>query len=258
MVDAIQAEILEKKMLGATAEVVKPRRGKKYSKHSCAYCPDATTGPSSVPSLPSKNELNDPASLFDLGGQRKYLSAEERERFIKAAATFSPQIEALCLLLHFTGCRISESLALRPAHLDPVANIIILQTLKQRRQGVFRMMPLPKAAIGKLQANLLSDDTAPLFSWHRSTAWEKITTVMKRAEISGPQACPRGVRHGFGVAAVSAGVPITLVQRWLGHSRLETTSIYLAITGPEERNYARKVWKQAGHDFVDADMAVLS
>lgn len=50
------------------------------------------------------------------------------------------------------------------------------------------------------------------------------------------------MRHGFGVAAVSAGVPVTLVQRWLGHSRLETTSIYLAITGPEERAYARKLW----------------
>ena len=105
------------------------------------------------------------------------------------------------------------------------------------------MMPLPGETIDKLLACQPAVETGRFFDWHRSTAWEKISAVMRKACISGPQACPRGVRHGFGVAAVSAGVPITLVQRWLGHSRLETTSIYLAITGPEERAYAAKLWR---------------
>ena len=30
---------------------------------------------------------------------------------------------------------------------------------------------------------------------------------MRDAGIDGPQACPRGLRHSFGVAAVTAGVP---------------------------------------------------
>lgn len=32
----------------------------------------------------------------------------------------------------------------------------------------------------------------------------------------GPQARPKGFRHGFGVHAIRSGIPITLVQRWLG------------------------------------------
>lgn len=184
---------------------------------------------------------SDAGSLFDATGRRKYLNADERERFVAAAATFSPRIEALCLLLHFTGCRISEALALRAHHLDPADGVVILQTLKQRRRGVYRSVPVPSPVIDMLRS-VCVDDGAPIFGWHRSTAWEKICAVFDKADVTGPHATPRGARHGFGVAAVSAGVPVTLVQRWLGHSRLETTSIYLAITGPEERNYARKLW----------------
>lgn len=209
------------------------------AKPSCAF------GPGGEPLQHPVNDMgSDPASLFDAQGQRKYLNADERARFITTAAAFSPQIYALCLLLHCTGCRISEALAVRPLHLDPAEDVIILHTLKQRRRGVFRMMPLP-GLLMEVLGGLIAAETAPILKMHRTTAWEKITAVMAKAGVSGPQACPRGVRHGFGVAAVSAGVPITLVQRWLGHSRLETTSIYLAITGPEERDYAAKLWRKS-------------
>ncbi len=40
------------------------------------------------------------------------------------------------------------------------------------------------------------------------------------------------------------GVPITLVKRWMGHARLQTTEIYLDVIGPEERNLARKMWSE--------------
>ena len=191
------------------------------------------------------NERMETASLFDAGGRRKYLTADERDRFITAASCYSPQIEALCLLLHVTGCRVSEALALLPVHIDAKEGVVILQTLKQRKRGVFRMIPLPSKLVERM-TDFTDHKDAPLFPWHRTTAWEKVTAVMRRAEIFGPQACPRGIRHGFGVAAIAAGVPVTLVQRWLGHSRLETTSIYLAVTGPEERRYAERLWNPHG------------
>ncbi|MEM0989031.1 MAG: site-specific integrase [Pseudomonadota bacterium] len=217
-----------------------PQDTKKHPKPSCAFSPGVGPLP-----RPVNDVGNDPASLFDAHGRRKYLNADERERFIAAAATFSPQIYALCLLLHCTGCRISEALAVRPVHLDPAEDVVILQTLKQRRRGVFRMMPLPGLVMDLLYS-FAAIDSAPLIPMHRTTAWEKVTAVMAKAGISGPQACPRGTRHGFGVAAVAAGVPITLLQRWLGHARLETTAIYLAVTGPEERAYAAKLWRKSG------------
>ncbi len=201
-------------------------------------------------------ERNDPNSLFDAYGRRKYLNADERAAFIVAASTFTLEIEALCLLLHFTGCRISEALALRVQHLNAKDGLVILNTLKQRRRGVFRMMPIPAVVMGKLKGCSKSATGNNLFRWHRSTAWEKVGAVMAKAGISGPQACPRGVRHGFGVAAISAGVPVTLVQRWLSHARLETTSIYLAVTGPEERRYAAMLWRASGIDNIDQEERV--
>lgn len=212
----------------------------KTTEHSCAFGP--------MPVIDAQATYGDPQSLFDPIGRRKYLNADERQRFLVAASNFCPQIEALCMVLHFTGCRISEALALQPTHLDPSEGLIILTTLKQRRRGVFRTVPVPSELMIKLRTCSVKDGE-PLFPWHRSTAWEKISAVFARAGITGPQATPRGARHGFGVAGVSAGVPITLVQRWLGHSRLETTSIYLAITGPEERRYAQRLWRHSNPSF---------
>lgn len=61
---------------------------------------------------------------------------------------------------------------------------------------------------------------------------------MASAAISGTPAMPKGLRHGFGVHAVQARVPVTLVQRWLGHASLRTTSIYIDVTGADERAIA--------------------
>ena len=65
---------------------------------------------------------------------------------------------------------------------------------------------------------------------------------MAAAGLDGPQASPKGRRHGFGVAAVSAGIPLNLVQKWLGHAQLTTTAIYADATGAEEKDIARRMW----------------
>ena len=39
---------------------------------------------------------------------------------------------------------------------------------------------------------------------------------MRGAGVEGPQACPRGLRHSFGVAAVTAGVPLPTIATVLG------------------------------------------
>jgi site-specific recombinase XerD len=57
---------------------------------------------------------------------------------------------------------------------------------------------------------------------------------MVAAKISGHQVSPKGLRHAFGVSVVQSGIPINLLKKWLGHSRLETTEIYTAAVGAEE------------------------
>jgi integrase len=82
----------------------------------------------------------------------------------------------------------------------------------------------------------------PLWDFGRTTAWKKVLEVMKAAGVKGPQATPKGLRHGFGVAAIQAGIPLNLLQRWLGHAQLTTTAIYANAVGPEERNIAARMW----------------
>jgi integrase/recombinase XerD len=55
---------------------------------------------------------------------------------------------------------------------------------------------------------------------------------------------PKGLRHGFVVACIGQNIPLTTVQKWLGHSRLETTAIYLSVAGEEEREFAKRLWAQ--------------
>ncbi len=39
-----------------------------------------------------------------------------------------------------------------------------------------------------------------------------------------------------------SGVPLDLVQRWLGHANIATTAIYTRVLGPEEREIAARMW----------------
>ena len=70
------------------------------------------------------------------------------------------------------------------------------------------------------------------------TGRRAVHAVMVAARLEGPQASPKGLRHGFGVAAVSAGIPLNLVQKWLGHAQLTTTQIYLT---PRKEDVIRRI-----------------
>jgi len=58
----------------------------------------------------------------------------------------------------------------------------------------------------------------------------------------GLHACPKGLRHGFGVQAVSKGIALNMAQKWLGHAQLTTMAIYANAVGEEEQSLAARVW----------------
>lgn len=185
--------------------------------------------------------------LFDQTGTRKYLTAVERQAFIQATKRSSPQIETFCLTLAYTGARISEVLALTPRRIDREAHCIIFESLKKRRRGVFRAVPVPDVLLQKLAEVYALEDTQAadqrLWPWSRTTAWGYVKTIMAVAKISRRQAMPKSLRHAFGVGGTMAGVPLNLIQRWMGHSRIETTAIYANAVGDEERALAKRMWK---------------
>jgi integrase len=178
--------------------------------------------------------------ILDEAGRRKYLNGAERTRFLGAADGLAPSMRALCHVLTYAGCRISEALALTVHHVDAERLTLTIKTLKRRRV-IFRVVPVPQATIDMLR--MLPRDAAGRFwSAHRVTAWRMVKATMRRAGIAGPMACPKGLRHGFGVRAAGHNVPTNIIQRWMGHASPTTTAIYLDVVGVEERQFASRMW----------------
>lgn len=183
-------------------------------------------------------------TLFSVEGGRKYICASELARFIEAAESADVLTEVFCQVLAYTGCRISEALALLPTQIDRETGRVIFRTLKRRRL-VFRAVPIPPHLMDGLTC--LANDRpldGPIWTWCRQTAWRKVKAVIAEAGISGPQAMPKGLRHGFGCANAENNIPMATTQKWLGHASLETTAIYQQVIGTEERAFAQRLWEK--------------
>ncbi|HEY1612085.1 MAG TPA: site-specific integrase [Rhizomicrobium sp.] len=183
-------------------------------------------------------------TLLDADGGRKYLCASELPRFLAAARRADGATCLFCSLLVYTGCRLSEALALTPAQLDAETGRVVFRTLKRRR-AVLRAVPVSPdvmRALCRAAENLPAD--ARIWSWCRQTAWRRVKRVMDLAGIEGAHAMPKGLRHGFGVANAEDNVPMATTQKWLGHAKLETTAIYQQAVGREETAFARRLWRR--------------
>jgi len=185
--------------------------------------------------------------LHTVDGARKYLTAGERDAFLRQAELADRQVRTPCMTLAYAGCRLSEALALTADRVDLAAGVLVIESLKKRRTGVFRAVPVPPAlletlnmvhGIRELHSRRGKGLGVRLWPWSRMTGWRTVHAVMADAGLDGPHASPKGLRHGFGVSAVSAGIPLNLVQKWLGHAQLTTTAIYADAVGTEEHDIA--------------------
>jgi integrase len=145
-----------------------------------------------MPSV-SKTKSASPSSrtgLHDATGHRLYLTAAERVAFLVAAQHFSREVRTLCVILHDTGYRVSEALALTPERVDFSGKAVVFETLKKRTRGVFRAVPVPDATLdllamvhGLRERKKRQQKTDPLWPWSRVTAWRRVLEVMDAAKI---------------------------------------------------------------------------
>lgn len=181
-------------------------------------------------------------------GQRKYLNQTEREQFLSKSREMRIDVYTFCRLLAETGCRISEGLNLCREHVDLAERAVFIETLKKRKTGVFRRVPVSDATLASLiriyeiNNNGNFEGHGRLWNWSRMTGYRHVCHVMEQANITGACASPKGLRHGFAVTALQAGAPLNLVQRWLGHAHWNTTAIYADMMDKEERHFAEKIW----------------
>jgi integrase/recombinase XerD len=190
--------------------------------------------------------------IVNENGERLYFTEDQRNALLTAAAKAPREVRSFCNVLCYTGCRISEALALTPKNIDLSAKQIRFESLKKRKRGVWRAVPVPPDlldtldmvhGIREIQKKGRARINDRLWTWTRMTAWRKMDGLMKEAGVKdGPHASPKGLRHGFGVIAVSKGISLNMVQKWLGHSQMETTAIYANAVGEEEQSIAARMW----------------
>lgn len=198
-------------------------------------------------------------TLFDEHGKRLYLSELECIRFLEESENENRENFVFCAVLYFTGCRISEALALTPQKISIQDQSITFRTLKKKRfdkQGnrkkpQFRSVPVPARVIEyfnlvfDLRRKKRKDALVPFWNMSRTTAWRMIKRVMKRAGIEGPQATPKGLRHSYGIKQVTGDnpLPLHILADVMGHSSTATTEIYTRVLGGEKKKMVLRIWE---------------
>lgn len=190
-------------------------------------------------------------TLYNDHGQRLYLTAEERQAFFDAAKKQKRPIRTFCHTLYYTGCRISEALELAINRVDMAEETLIFRTLKKRNGTQYRGIPVPSSHIDSLDMvhgvrdAQKKQQSYRLWPVTRTSAWRHVKAVMVAAGIDTtlPHATAKGLRHAFGIHAVASSVPLTEVQKLMGHSSVETTALYLNAQGKEKRALVSRMWE---------------
>jgi integrase len=159
--------------------------------------------------------------------------------------------EALALNIQ---CRIGDGKTLRVTEqVNPTAQ---LRPLKFRKVGEYRDLPLPQYvsdAIDKHLADYGATQDGYLFRGRkkklvtRNTYREHFVAAVKATGL--PDGfVPHSLRHYFASLALSRGIPITDVSRWLGHKSIEVTYRIYGHLVPGSWERARDVLDAAYRD----------
>lgn len=128
---------------------------------------------------------------------------------------------------------------------------MVIETLKKRRRGVFRQVPLPDTVLEAIDlVHGVRDNQRTgrplderLWPWSGTTGFRRVKASLDVAGVqAGPHRCPKGLRHADGVSAILAGVPLNMLSMWMGHASMNVTAIYTRALGEEQTAIAERMW----------------
>lgn len=153
------------------------------------------------------------------------------------AVISGPRDRAMFLLMLRCGLRVGEvrNLSLNDLYLDPVSGKLPRLWLRGKG-GAERVVYLSSQPLATLQVWLAirPETKDPAVFLNRFRRRLSVTGIQKRlmtyCREAGVWVTCHQLRHTFGRHLTEARVPVTTIQRLLGHARLRTTEIYLHIS----------------------------
>jgi integrase/recombinase XerD len=162
---------------------------------------------------------------------RKLPIALNYDEFLKILDATKHSRHKLAFKLSFLcGLRVSEIVKLKQENIDYGRRLLFIQQSKGKKD---RYVPFPEKFAKDLKQVPLEMGARAL-----EIAFKK---ALQKAEIT-KDAHFHTLRHSSATYYLSNGMNIVQVQQLLGHSRLDTTSIYLHVSPDNVKNEMDRIW----------------
>ncbi len=165
--------------------------------------------------------------------QRKGRALTAYERTIFLDKVKQPQLKLLFEFYIYTGCRRSEALSLTWDDIDLIGKKINIPGTKTEASE--RVLPM-SAPLYKIVTKLSHSATNnKVFNYSPDY-------VSKQFKKYCPKHKLHDLRHTFATICLESGVSIRVVQKWLGHTSIDTTArIYTHVIDEFQRKEAEKI-----------------
>jgi integrase len=158
--------------------------------------------------------------LYDRQSRRKFLTPQERAMFIDSAQDLQAERRTFCLTLAYTGCRIQEACEIANQDIDLGGQAILVGADDDRRAvpvpGDFAAVLDAVHGVRRARDDGSAGSARKLWPIDRTTASRWVKQAMNQADIVGPHANAKGLRHAFALEQLRQGVQPRTVQTWLG------------------------------------------
>jgi integrase/recombinase XerD len=160
------------------------------------------------------------------------LSREEEKRLIQAAYRDKSEHGLLIKTLFQTGARVSEFINIRVRDFFFDETMILIHKAKG---GKSRYVPILPDLAQELRTHLGDRGAGYLFESNRDRPYSArrvqqiVKEIAEKAKIK-KRVYPHLLRHSVATTLLERGMPIEQIQKFLGHSKLETTQVYAEST----------------------------
>jgi len=178
------------------------------------------------------------------------LTVEEVHRVV--AATRSQQGRTCLWTIYSLGLRLSEGVALQVGDVDAARSVVHVH---RGKGSVDRFVPLPASTLDVLRRYWTTHRNPRLLfpaCGRGRTRGHSATESLPRSTVQGTlrrvvaelglkkRVSVHTLRHSYATHLLEAGVNLRLIQKYLGHRSLQTTTVYLHLTRHgEEHAHAR-------------------